>query len=558
MPQSPLVTLVAHDISLSFGPTTVLSEVSLVAAPGDRIGLVAPNGTGKSTLLRVLAGLQEPDEGSVRTTPPTASVGLLEQEPERRADESVSESIARRTGVTAATEEYEAATAALTEATDEVADRYSAALDRWMALGGVDLDARIGEVWAELDLPARLLDQPTASLSGGEAARASLAAVLLSRYDVLLLDEPTNDLDFSALARLEQFVARREAPVVIVSHDRAFLEATVTAVVELDEHHRTATRYEGGWLAYLEEREVARRHTAEAFEEWTEKKGALQGRTQRQKEWAFKGVAKAKKQPKDADKFVRSFAIESSEKGASKVRQSEKALERLEREAPDEPRRTWALQFEIAEAGRSGQVVARLEGAVVDRRQFRLGPVDLEVSWAERIAIVGPNGAGKSTLIAALLGRAPLDAGTQHLGPGVVIGEVDQGRALLDAVDAAGEPATLLGAFMAAAELDQAGETRTLLAKFGLGAEEVLRPARSLSPGERTRATLALLQARGVNCLVLDEPTNHLDLAALEQVEQAVESFSGTVLLVSHDRRLLDAITTTRTLTVEHGRLTEV
>jgi ATPase subunit of ABC transporter with duplicated ATPase domains len=556
MPQTPLVTLVARDVTLSFGPTTVLSEVSLVVAPGDRLGLVAPNGTGKTTLLRVLGGQQEPDDGKVATTPPTATVGLLQQEPERRDDETVREAIARRTGVSAATEEYEAATAALATDTDpdaavRAADRYALALERWMALGGTDLDARVGEVWAELGLPDRLLDQPTASLSGGEAARASLAAVLLSRHDVLLLDEPTNDLDFVALERLEAFVAGRQAPVVVVSHDRAFLERTVTGVVELDEHHRTATRYEGGWLAYLEEREIARRHQAGAYEAWEDKKGGLEGRVQRQRQWAVQGASKAKKVQKDNDKNVKQWAIQSSEKGASKVRQSEKALERLEREAPEAPRRTWQLQLEIAEAERSGQVVARLEGAVVRRGAFTLGPVDLEVSWAERIAIVGPNGAGKTTLLDALLGRIPLDEGNQHLGPGVVVGEVDQGRTAFDG------DATLLVAFMTTAELTNAGETRTLLAKFGLGAEEVLRPARSLSPGERTRANLALLQARGVSCLVLDEPTNHLDLAALEQLEQAVEGFTGTVLLVSHDRRLLEAITTNRTLHVEDGKVAE-
>jgi len=167
------------------------------------------------------------------------------------------------------------------------------------------------------------------------------------------------------------------------------------------------------------------------------------------------------------------------------------------------------------------------------------------------VAIVGPNGAGKSTLLDALLGRVELDAGRQRLGPGVVVGEIDQGRALFDA------DGPLLDAFQEAAGIDSMAEARTLLAKFGLGAEHVLRPARTLSPGERTRAGLALLQGRGVNCLVLDEPTNHLDLPALEQVEQALATFGGTVLLVSHDRRLLEAVTTTRTLRVEDGRVSE-
>ena len=545
MPATPLATLVARDLTVSFGAVTVLDRVSVTVGPGDRLGLVAPNGTGKSTLLRVLAGQQPADDGRVELTPPTATVGLLAQEPERRTDETVREAIARRTGVTAAAIAYEAAG----EAQDT--DRWSEDFERWLALGGADLDTRIGETWAELGLPDRLLDQPTATLSGGEAARAQLAAVLLSRFDVLLLDEPTNYLDFAALDRLERFVGGRQAATLLVSHDRAFLERTITGVVELDEHRRQATRYEGGWLAYLDERATARRHAEEAWDQYQDERGQLVDRARRQKQWAVQGVARGKRDPKDNDKFIRNWSIEKSENLAGKVRQSEKALARLEADAPDKPMTSWELRFEIAEAERSGRVVAALEGAVVERGTFRLGPVDLEVHWADRVAIVGPNGAGKSTLLDALLGRVELSGGRGRLGPGVVVGEVDQARGQFDG----DEP--LLDTFQAAAGIDSMAEARTLLAKFGLGAEHVLRPARTLSPGERTRAGLALLQGRGVNCLVLDEPTNHLDLAALEQVEQALATFTGTVLLVSHDRRLLEAVSTNRRLEVADGRVTE-
>jgi ATPase subunit of ABC transporter with duplicated ATPase domains len=208
--------------------------------------------------------------------------------------------------------------------------------------------------------------------------------------------------------------------------------------------------------------------------------------------------------------------------------------------------------MEIAAAPRAGTVVATLRGAVVRRGTFVLGPVNLQVNWTDRVAIVGANGSGKSTLLAALLGRIPLDEGDRSLGPGVVVGEVDQARARFHG----SEP--LVDAFSAAVPSLPAADVRTVLAKFGLRAAHVLRPAATLSPGERTRAALALLQARGVNLLVLDEPTNHLDLPAIEQLESALDTYRGTLLLVTHDRRMLGAVRTTRTITLREGMCAEV
>ena len=216
----------------------------------------------------------------------------------------------------------------------------------------------------------------------------------------------------------------------------------------------------------------------------------------------------------------------------------------------EEPRREWELRMEIAAAPRAGAVVAALRDAVVRRGAFTLGPVTVQIDWADRVAITGANGSGKSTLLAALLGRIPLDQGTSSLGPGVVVGEVDQARGLF----AGDRP--LMAAFGAAVPELADAEVRTLLAKFGLRAAHVLRPAGTLSPGERTRAALALLQARGVNLLVLDEPTNHLDLPAIEQLESALAGYPGTLLLVTHDRRMLEAVHTTRRLELTDGALT--
>jgi ATPase subunit of ABC transporter with duplicated ATPase domains len=540
---SRLTSLRARGLTLSFGARPVLESVDLTVAPGQRIGVVGPNGVGKSTLLRVLAGLQVPDAGRVTRSPPDATVGYLPQEPidAGHSDRSIRDLIARRTGVAAAAADLERSTLALADGRPGADETYAAALDRWLALGGADLDTRTGEVLDDLGLADLDVDRGVRTLSGGQAARVSLATLLLARFDVFLLDEPTNDLDFAGLERLERFVTGLEVGAVIVSHDRTFLERTVTAVVELDARDHTARRFEGGWTAYLTERETARRLAQEAYDGYRDARNRLRARAQREREWSTQGKARARKRPDDGDKYIRHRRISASEQLAAKAKRTEQAIDRLE--PVDKPWEGWRLQLALAGTARSGDVVARLDGAVVERGGFRLGPVTLEIGWAERVGLVGPNGSGKTTLIDALLGRVPLAAGTAWIGPGVVFGEVDQTRRWF----ATERP--VLDVIARRAGLPRTQEVRSLLAKFGLDAADIDRPASELSPGERTRAGLAVLQARGTNCLVLDEPTNHLDLPAIEQLETALDSYPGTLLLVSHDRRLLDAVQLTRVIT---------
>jgi ATPase subunit of ABC transporter with duplicated ATPase domains len=426
--------------------------------------------------------------------------------------------------------------------------RYGDALERWLALGGADLDERADAAVGELGLDVSL-DAAMTALSGGQAARASLASLLLSRYDIFLLDEPTNDLDLDGLERLERFVARVRSGMVLVSHDREFLARTVTRVVELDLAQRQVNVYGGGYEAYLAERALKRRHAREAYEEYAGTRAALEERARTQRNWMEKGVRNARRKSTDNDKLGRRHRAESSEQQAAKAKQSERRIERLQ--VVEAPRREWELRMEIAAAPRAGSDVARLDGATVRRGSFTLGPVSLLVEWADRIAITGANGSGKSTLLAALLGRIPLDSGSARLGPGVVVGEVDQARAQF-----LGER-SVLDAFVDELPELLPADVRTLLAKFGLVAGHVVRPARTLSPGERTRAALALLQARGVNLLILDEPTNHLDLPAIEQLEGALETYEGTLLLVTHDRRMLAAVHTNRHLDVAAGQVRE-
>ncbi|UXI81892.1 ATP-binding cassette domain-containing protein, partial [Streptomyces vinaceusdrappus] len=541
-------TLVAKNLAAGHGDRSLFTGLDLVVAPGDVIGLVGANGAGKSTLLRMLAGLTAPEHGELRLSPPTATVGHLPQEPERRPGETVRAFLARRTGVTEAQRAMDEATQALVDAAPGADDAYATSLERWLALGGADLDERAEETADALGLTVGL-DQPMTSLSGGQAARAGLASLLLSRYDVFLLDEPTNDLDLDGLERLERFVTGLRAGTVVVSHDREFLTRTVTKVLELDLAQRRINLYGGGYQGYLEEREVARRHARDEYEEYADKRAALQDRAQMQRGWMDKGVKNARRKAGDNDKIGRKFRSEASEKQAAKARQTQRMIERLE--VVEEPRKEWELRMEIASAPRSGAVVATLRDAEVRRGDFVLGPVSLQIDWADRVAVTGANGAGKSTLLGALLGRVPLDAGHASLGSGVLLGEVDQARELFHG------PEPLLDAFRAAVPDTEPADVRTLLAKFGLKADHVMRPASTLSPGERTRAALALLQGRGVNLLVLDEPTNHLDLPAIEQLESALDAYEGTLLLVTHDRRMLDAVRVTRRLEVTDGKVVE-
>ncbi|MEU8604866.1 ABC-F family ATP-binding cassette domain-containing protein [Streptomyces parvulus] len=542
-------TLVAKNLAAGHGDRSLFTGLDLVVAPGDVIGLVGANGAGKSTLLRLLAGLAAPEQGELRLSPPTATVGHLPQEPERRPGESVRAFLSRRTGVTEAQRVMDEATQALVDGAPGADDAYATALERWLSLGGADLDDRAEETADALGLTVGL-DQPMASLSGGQAARAGLASLLLSRYDVFLLDEPTNDLDLDGLERLERFVTGLRAGTVVVSHDREFLTRTVTKVLELDLAQRRINLYGGGYEAYLEERDVARRHARDEYEEYADKRSALQDRAQTQRAWMDKGVKNARRKAGgDNDKIGRKFRSEASEKQAAKARQTQRMIERLE--VVEEPRKEWELRMEIASAPRSGAVVATLRDAEVRRGGFVLGPVSLQIDWADRVAVTGANGAGKSTLLGALLGRVPLDAGHAALGSGVLLGEVDQARELFHG------PESLLDAFRGGVPGTEPADIRTLLAKFGLKADHVVRAAATLSPGERTRAALALLQGRGVNLLVLDEPTNHLDLPAIEQLESALDAYEGTLLLITHDRRMLDAVRVTRRLEVADGKVTE-
>ena len=437
-------TLVARNIAKSYGDTVVLDRLSLTVTPSSRVGVVGPNGIGKSTLLRVLAGLEKPDSGTIKREPPDLSVAYLAQ---------------------------------------------------------------------QLDV---------AGLSGGEAARRKLEAILTADADVLLLDEPTNDLDFAALQSLEHFVQKHRGGLVVVSHDRAFMEG-MTSIVEFEAETRSVREYTGGWSQFTQQRAAARARQESAYADYRVGRERIEEQVRRMRQWEERGYGQGRKKKKTKDV----------------KKAGEKKLARLER--VEKPWTPWRLQLTLAPKHRGGDVVARLERAIIARDGFRLGPISLELRQGDRLALLGRNGVGKTTLLKALLGELPLASGRRWVGPSVVLGELPQGEGQF------GGSQRLLDSFVDLAGLS-VDDARSLLAKFALGAGDVLRPGRSLSPGERSRAAIALLAARHVNALVLDEPTNSLDLEAIEQLEFALEDFQGALVLVTHDRRFLDAFGATRTI----------
>lgn len=386
-------TLVAKDVSGGYAHRVLFDHLDLTVAPGDVVGVVGANGAGKSTLLRILAGELVPLAGTVSRSPSDAFVGWLPQEHERVPGETVGQYVARRTGCAAAARAMDDAARVLAEsdvAGPDAADVYATALDHWLATGAADLDERLPAVLADLGLDTGDLASESAlmaGLSGGQAARVGLASLLCSRFDVVLLDEPTNDLDLDGLERLEAVVTGMRGGVVLVSHDREFLARSVTRIVELDLAQHTNAVYGGGYESYLEEREVARRHRRDEYEDFAERKADLVARARTQREWSSQGMRNAMRKNPDNDKVRRRAASESSEKQAQKVRQMESRIARLAEVA--EPRKEWVLEFTIGAAPRSSSVVATLNQVVVRQGEFVLGPVSLQVAAGERIGMHG-------------------------------------------------------------------------------------------------------------------------------------------------------------------------
>jgi ATP-binding cassette subfamily F protein 3 len=511
------------DVGKGFGPQTVLAAVSLRVARGEKIGIVGKNGGGKSTLLKLILGLETPDRGSVKVAR-GIRIGYLSQ-------------IAALDGSRTVREEAESALVALADAEErlrmaerqlaehpddeDLLDAYGAARDLFDFAGGDGARDSLYASLVAMGLPEADWDKPVSVLSGGEKTRLSMAKLLATAPDVLALDEPTNHLDIRAVEWLEAFLQRFPGAILVVSHDRRLLESVASTVWEVDAEGVVATS--GGYVAYREKRAATR---ARQLDEYQRQQAEI-ART---------------------EEFIRRNKAGQNTRIAMGRQKRLDRLERLER-PPDEPE---AMKARPASSGRSGQDVVVAER--VSKRygdKVLLDAATFTLRRGERIGIVGPNGVGKTTFIEMVLGEESPDSGFLRCGHGVTVAQHKQEQ------DDFEPDETVLEAFYERAGMSVA-EARSHLARFLFTGDDVFKPVSALSGGERAKLSMALMVLTPANLLILDEPTNHLDVYSCEALADALARYSGTLLLVSHDRALLDAVTT-KTLALEgEGRFTLV
>ncbi len=527
--------LTVAKVSKSFGDQTVLNDVSLQVGEGDKIGLVGPNGAGKTTLLEIIAGRLAADAGSVALAP-ACTIGYLTQSLLFDEATSIADYLGAASGdlesIALELRELEASMAHTSgRKLASLLERYDILTDAFDARGGYNAAQNTDEVLTGLGLGALERTRSIASLSGGEKARLGLAATLLQRPDLFILDEPTNHLDFEALKWLEEGLARWAGGVLVVSHDRRFLDNTVRAIVEIDGVSHTATRYAGNYSAFALEKTAQQERMAAAWE------------AQQEEIKQLRDIVRAKgrqvahnRGPKDNDKFIPVFkGARVDATVARNVRAAEEKLQRIEADPLPRPPRPLVVNTDFDPSqfgsklplGASDLTLKYGERVILDRVSCNVGP-------RTRAVIVGANGAGKSTLLKLLAGVLAADDGRVSRAPGVILGYLEQEQELLEtgrtvyehfARDLVGDWETLKTELM----------TTNLFTW-----PELSRPVEALSVGQKRKVQIARLLAQRANVLLLDEPTNHISLDVLEEFEQALTAFAGPIVAVSHDRRFIE------------------
>lgn len=530
------MSLSIQNISKSYGIHTILQQVSFTLNDGQRVGLVGANGVGKSTLLKIIVGEIEADSGTIKLTPHT-SIGYLAQAIEDFGDQSLAELIAASMqhlhNLESQMRHLEEQMASTTDkaALAPILEEYQESIEQFERAGGYEIDHLVEKVFSGLGVASIPRHRRFATLSGGEKARVGLALLLLQNPDVLILDEPTNHLDINCLEWLENYLQDYRGAMLLVSHDREFLNRTVTAILEIDEHSRQAKLYTGNYNAYLAAKTLERQQWAETYLRQQEEIKTLR----QQVKTTARQVAH-NRPPRDGDKFLKHYKRGRVEESiSSRVRSVEEKLRRLEEEAVEAPPEPIRFSPDFDPKSLKGHTPLAITGLL---KRFNGQPildhVTLSLDSRSRIVIVGPNGAGKSTLLKLIIGLEKPDAGEIYINPQVKIGYMDQEQESLDGTQ------TLFQAYRAGLP-DEDQTLMSLILGSGLFQyEELQRKVSELSQGQRRKLQIARLMAERANLLLLDEPTNYVSFDVLETFEEALRQFPGPILAVSHDRRFVE------------------
>jgi ATP-binding cassette, subfamily F, member 3 len=525
--------LTVHSLSKSYGIETIFQDVTFTLNAGERLGLVGPNGCGKTTLLRILAGEELADAGSYHFSPGGLRLGYLPQGLTPATGETLATFLDRMTGeLLSAESRLEALATSLAGEPENASlqQSYDTALAQMQA--AAQLQGQISEALEALGLGGIPLETPVENLSGGQKTRLALAGVLLSSPQVLLLDEPTNHLDIGMLEWLEDWLVAspltHNAAILIVSHDRAFLDQTVTGILEMDPQTRTLRAYAGNYSDYVEQKLAERVRHWQAYTDQLEEIARLRSAAE-----LVRGQAVFRKGGKadTGNKFAKGFFANRSRRTVARAKNIEQRLEKLlNEERIEKPRQSWQMKLDLTGAPTSGRDVVMLEDLSVGyENNVLLSNLNLQVRFGQRIALIGPNGAGKTTLLRTINGALSPLAGRARLGSGVRTGYMAQEQ---ETLDPGSDAFTLLRSLAPLNETD----ARAFLHQFLFSGDDVFTPVGKLSYGERARLALACLVASGCNLLLLDEPINHLDVPSRARFEQALATFEGTVLAVVHDR----------------------
>ncbi|MDO4553405.1 MAG: ABC-F family ATP-binding cassette domain-containing protein, partial [Bacillota bacterium] len=516
-----MVLLSAAGLTKVYGVETILSEVSFHLNKGDRVGIVGANGAGKTTLLNLLAGELAPDGGSLFLSP-EVSVGYLRQRDRFSSEKTVYEEMlsifqelldmeAELQGLS----EEIAARSGAGEDTERLLERYDRLTAEFRNRNGYGFRGEINGVLSSMAFPEEYYHKPCSILSGGESTRLALAALLLRKPELLLLDEPTNHLDIGTLKWLEQYLKNAGGTLVLISHDRYFLDQTVERIFEIE--NRRLTIYEGNYSAYVEKKR------------------------QRQED-ALRHYERQQEEIARQEELIRRFKERGTEKLVKRAQSREKRLAHVDRlEKPEAVKNRMAIRFrEKFPSGHDVLLAEELAKGFGEAEEYRrlFSGVSLDVKRGERVCMVGANGIGKTTLLKLIMGALPPDGGYLRLGHNVVPGYYDQEQRLLSGENSVLEE--IHGAYRLYSET----ELRSLLGRFLFRGDDVFKLVKDLSGGEKARLSLLKLMLSGANFLLMDEPTNHLDIAAKEVFEDALMEFPGTLLLVSHDRYFLNKVPT--------------